>query len=178
MDALIIYESLYGNTRAIADAIADGLREAGAGVAVVAASDASGDQLEAAGLLVIGGPTHVHGMTSERSRKAAQRDAAKHDLPEPDVAQPAMRDWFDDIAPGDGRRAAAFDTRIGKPKILTGSAAHGIADRLRRHGYDVVDEESFLVEGTAGPLHDGELDRARGWGSALAARAKTAADLR
>jgi Flavodoxin len=179
MDVLIIYESLYGNTQAIAGAIADGLREAAeADVAVVAAPQVSGDRLVTAGLLVIGGPTHVHGMTSARSRQAAQRDAAKHHLPEPDVTQPAMRDWFDDIAPGDGRRAAAFDTRIDKPKILTGSAAHGIADRLRRHGYDVVDEQSFLVEGTAGPIHEGELDRAHAWGRTLAARVTTAVDPR
>ncbi len=60
--------------------------------------------------------------------------------------------------------AAAFDTRLGKPKLVTGSAAKGIAKRLRRHGYQVVGEESFIVDEGPGPLHEGEVDRAREWG--------------
>jgi hypothetical protein len=178
MHALILYESMFGNTRAIADAIADGLRDAGsAEVAVMAAPEASPDEVEAAALLVVGGPTHVHGMASARSLKAAQADAVKHDRPDPALTEPVIRDWFETIVPGGGRRAAAFDTRIGKPKLITGSAAHGVADRLRRHGYDVVAEDSFIVDGTAGPLHEGELDRARAWGSSLASQVEVAAAL-
>ena len=66
---------------------------------------------------------------------------------------------------------AAFDTRIDKPKIVTGSAAKGIARRLRRHGYQqVIDPESFLVAGTDGPLLIGEPERARQWGEQVATR--------
>jgi hypothetical protein len=68
-------------------------------------------------------------------------------------------------------RAAAFDTRLPKSKFLTGSAAKGIAKRLSGRGYDVVGEESFLVDDMAGPLHEGELERAREWGRGLASGA-------
>ena len=66
-------------------------------------------------------------------------------------------------------RAAAFDTRIGWPKLVSGSAARGIAKRLDHRGFDVVGEESFVVDDSAGPLHEGELDRARAWARSLAA---------
>jgi hypothetical protein len=81
-----------------------------------------------------------------------------------------LRAWFETIGKADGRHAAAFDTRGDKPKVLTGSAAKGIARRLRRHGYEVIGEESFLVADIAGPLREGELDRAKDWGRALVTR--------
>jgi flavodoxin-like protein len=170
MNALVVYESLYGNTRQIADAIAEGLRDT-AHVDVVAVGDASASVVDTADMLVVGGPTHIHGLTSNVSRKGARNDAAKQGLPEPDVAGPPLRGWFDGIQPlQQARAAAAFDTRIGKPKLLTGSAASGIARRLRRRGYHVVAEESFIVDDTAGPLQEGELERARSWGRALPSR--------
>jgi hypothetical protein len=79
-----------------------------------------------------------------------------------------VRDWLHDLEPVDGLRAAAFDTRAQGHKLITGSASRGIARRLRQHGYDVIDTASFLVADTAGPLEDGELDRARTWGAKLA----------
>ena len=167
MNALVVYESLYGNTRQVADAIAEGLREA-AHVDVLAVADAPASSLAAADMLVVGGPTHIHGLTSALSREGARDDAVKTGLPQPDLAGPPLRQWFDGVQrPEQRRAAAAFDTRIGKSKLLTGSAASGIARRLRRHGYDVVGEESFIVDDTAGPLQEGELERARAWGRAL-----------
>jgi hypothetical protein len=51
---------------------------------------------------------------------------------------------------------------------MAGGAAHGIARRLRRHGYELVAEpESFVIEGTEGPLRAGEPDRVRAWGADL-----------
>ena len=73
------------------------------------------------------------------------------------------------VADGGGRPAASFDTRIGKPKFLTGSAAKGIAHRLEQHGYRVVGSESFTVAGTAGPLQAGEAERACAWARGLVA---------
>jgi hypothetical protein len=167
MKAVVVYESLYGNTHAVADAVADGMRES-TQVEVVAVADATPPLVAGADLLVVGGPTHVHGMSSDRSRKGAVDDAHKKDRPEPDVHGPALRTWFDGLDKAIGTRAAAFDTRIGKPKVLTGSAAKGISQRLNRHGYEVVGEESFIVDDTDGPLHEGELERARAWGRELA----------
>ena len=167
MNAVIVFESLFGNTREIAEAVAEGLGS-GAQVALTQVADAEASLFADADLLVVGGPTHVHGMVSERSRVGAVGVAGTQGLPEPDLHGPALRDWFDEIPAGNGRRAAAFDTRIGKSKVLTGSAAGRIVRLLGRAHYDVVGEESFIVEGTAGPLREGELDRARAWGRDLA----------
>lgn len=168
MKVVVVYESLFGNTRDIAELVAQGLR-ASAEVVSVSVADVAGVALDDADLLVVGGPTHVHGMTSSFSRKGAQDDARKKGLPEPSLEEAGLRDWLDGIDAGNGRRAATFDTRIGKPKLLTGSAAHKIAQRLRGHGYAIVGEESFIVEDTAGPLREGERDRALEWGRGLAA---------
>ena len=87
---------------------------------------------------------------------------------EPGAADgPGLRRWLSQRS-GDGKRAAAFDTRLDRSPILTGAAARGIARRLRRRGYEVIaDPESFLVEDSEGPLAEGELERARAWGASL-----------
>ena len=80
-----------------------------------------------------------------------------------------MRGWIDALPDGAwGPRAAVFDTRANKPVLLVGSAARGMAHRLRRRGYTLATEpESFFVHGTPGPLEEGELDRAAEWGKGL-----------
>jgi Flavodoxin len=164
----VVYESLYGNTFHIAEAVADGLKGVGE-VSLVNVCDA--DPALAAGLdlLVVGGPTHVHGMSSRLTRKNAAADAEKRGHTAPDVAGMPVRDWLEGLPSGDGRAAAAFDTRADKPKVLVGSAAKGIAKRLRGRGFDVVGEESFLVGGLDGPLQEGEVERARAWAEHLVA---------
>lgn len=86
--------------------------------------------------------------------------------------QPSVREWLDALpAAGPGVFAAAFATRLNKPAWLTGSAARGIATRLRRKGYHHLSEPTnFLVSGSYGPLDDGEIDRARQRGDTLAIR--------
>jgi hypothetical protein len=80
------------------------------------------------------------------------------------------RGWIDTLPNGArGPRVATFDTRAHKPALLVGSAAAGISRRLRQHGYALAAEpESFFVEGTSGPLEEGELERAWEWGRTLA----------
>jgi hypothetical protein len=152
MRATVICESSFGNTRAIAEAIAEALD-----AEVLSAGDPI--ELDEVDLLVVGAPTHVHGIPSERSRKAAVDQGGSDG--------PGVRDWLDDLPHGSGR-AAAFDTRFDKPAFLTGSAAKGIARRLRRRGFELVAEpESFFVLATEGPLKDGELERAAEWALAL-----------
>ncbi|MCC6224136.1 MAG: flavodoxin domain-containing protein [Thermoleophilia bacterium] len=174
MKALVVYESAYGNTRAAAEAVAAGLAES-AEVVLRAVGDAGPEQLAGADLLVVGGPTHVHGLVSHRSLQAAQEDALKHPEElhfEGDLDGPPLREWLDARGAAEGVRAAAFDTRIGKPRLVTGSAAKRIARRLELHGYQLVaPPESFVVDGSAGPLHEGELERAREWGRVLAGTA-------
>ena len=166
MNAIVVYESVYGNTRAVAEAVAEGL---GAAV-VLAVKEAIGRAGEAE-LLVVGGPTHMHGLATARSRQMAA--AAAHEdggaAIEPGATdEPGLRRWLHELAHSDGAHAAAFDTRLDKSPWLTGVAARGIARRLRHRGYEVLSEESFPVEDSEGPLEEGELDRARAWGGRLA----------
>lgn len=170
MRAVVVYESMYGNTHLIADAIGAGLSTA-FDVRVVPVSTAWPEVIADADLVVVGGPTHVHGMSRASTRKAAVQAANKPVgglKVEPDALGPGLREWFGWL----GRypvRAAAFDTRMHGHATLTGRAAKGIARRLREHGFDVVAEpESFLVT-KQDRLEPQEQDRARDWGTKLAA---------
>lgn len=71
MKALVAFESIYGNTRAVAEAIAEGLEPLGA-VEVLSVDDAGDGAVEGADLLVVGGPTHMHGLSVSLSRIAAR----------------------------------------------------------------------------------------------------------
>jgi hypothetical protein len=129
-----------------------------------------------ADLLVVGAPTHMHGLPTTFSRKMAARASEEEHLElDPSATSgPGIRARLSSLE-GEGRFAAAFDTRGDANAALTGSAARGIAKRLRRHGFELVGEpESFLVEDAEGPLADGELDRAREWGRSLVSRVASA----
>lgn len=175
MPALVVHESIYGNTRAVAEAIADGLRRhLDARTCPVGAAD--GTTIEGADLLVVGGPTHMHGLASSLSRRMAVQAGRDDgvDVEEDATGDRGLRKWLADLDGHEGR-AAAFDTRLDRSPVMTGVAARGIAHRLRRHHFEVVaDPESFLVEDAEGPLADGELERAREWGDALGRIASTA----
>jgi flavodoxin-like protein len=171
MQVVIVYESMYGNTHVVADAIGAGLEPA-ADVLVVPVSKAYPELLHDAALVVVGGPTHVHGMSRATTRKGAAEAAQKPDSGlalEPGALGPGLRDWFGTV----GRHsamAAAFDTRLHGPAAVTGRASKGIARELRRHGFDMAAEpESFIVT-KDNQLVAGETDRARTWGARLAAR--------
>lgn len=184
MNAVVVYESMFGNTHEIADHIAQGLRDSIAptnvgiesiDVAVVAVGDATEELLASADLLVVGGPTHVHAMSSERSRSGAKDMADKDDdlHLDPDAEGPGLRDWFDELPDSRTGRAAAFDTRAHASTILTGQASKGIAKRLRRHGFDLVMEpESFFVD-KHNHLEPDEAERATQWGRTLGAAITT-----
>ena len=176
MKITIVYESMFGNTHEVAKAIGDGLREAqpDAEVECVAVGDAAPELIKSTDLLVVGGPTHIRGMTSHFSRKmgisgegkAEAKGEPAHEFEE-DAKGPGVREWFDGLpkveSPG---RAAAFDTRLGSP--MAGGAARGVARRLRKHGYHLVsDPEGFVVDDAYGPLRAGELERAKQWGAQL-----------
>jgi hypothetical protein len=172
MKIVIVYESMYGNTRMIAEAVASGLGTDDEAVLVPVAR-AGPEQLDGAGLVVVGGPTHVHGMSRASTRKKAAeaaREPGSGLTMAPDADGRGLRDWFADL----GRvpaAAAAFDTRLDGPALFTGRASTGIARRLRQHGCTMVAEpESFLVT-RDNRLRAGEEDRARTWGRQLAAQA-------
>ena len=171
MRAVVIYESMYGNTHLVAEAIGAGLRTAFE-VSVVPVSQADPAVLAGAGLVVVGGPTHAHGMSRAATRKAAVEAAGKPASPlkvEPDALGPGLRDWFASLGHYQVK-AAAFDTRVHGPAALTGRASKGVARLLHAHGFDVVAQpESFLVS-RRDQLEPQETTRAREWGTKLAGR--------
>lgn len=170
MRALVVYESMYGNTHLIADAIGRGMGEDN-DVSVIPVEQAEQSLLAGADLVVVGGPTHGHSMSRESTRQAAVADAAKPDKDltlDPDAEGPGLRDWFDGLDKVDGIAGAAFDTRFDMPAALTGRASKGINKRLHRHGFtEVADPQSFFVE-KGNTLEEGEDLRAQAWGRKLA----------
>jgi Flavodoxin len=164
--ALVIFESMFGNTRTIAEAVAEGLSSR-FGVDLTEVSLAPTRIAEDVSLVVVGGPTHAFGLTRARTRQDA---ATQADGP---LVSPAggLREWLEVAErPWSGVGAAAFDTRIDKPRV-PGSAARGAEKRLRRLGFRVVAAaESFYVTGTKGPLLPGESERACRWAEQVAAR--------
>jgi Flavodoxin len=173
MKAVVAYESIYGNTRLVAEAVAAGLQPLGE-VQVMSVNHGDTGAADGADVLVVGGPTHMHGLATTMSRQQAAQAADEEEevSVEPGATDgPGLRKWLTHRS-GDGRLAAAFDTRLDRSPVLTGAAARGIAKRLRRRGYELIaDPESFLVEDSEGPLAEGELDGARAWGQSLVARA-------
>ena len=164
MKALIVYESMFGNTRQIAKAIGEGLGgtvetelvEVGEAPAVLAGVD----------LLVVGGPTHALGMSRPQTRESATEYTD-----EPLVSRgPGIREWLGGLTQYKGAAATAFDTKVDKP-WMPGSASGAATRRLRKLGFDLaVPPTSFLVDGITGPLGEGEVARARRWGERLATK--------
>jgi Flavodoxin len=172
MKALIVYESMYGNTAAVGNAIASSLRSRGLDVETQPVTKVDPGATADIDVLVVGGPTHVHGMSRSSTRKTAAEDD-KNTFSEPTL-EPGLREWLKRLPTGTSRLAAAFDTRIDKPAILTGSAAKGIGHRLEDRGFRlIVDPESFLVSGQ-NKLIDGELEHAATWGTEVAERSAAA----
>ncbi|GAA0504659.1 hypothetical protein Ade02nite_70480 [Paractinoplanes deccanensis] len=160
--ALVVYESLFGNTEAVARAVAEGLGETFEVKVVEAREMPSAGDVD---LLVAGAPTHAFGLSRPRTRE----DAARQGEVRPGSVGVGLREYLDVSPSLPGTAAATFDTRINKP-LVPGSAAHRAHRRLRRLGCRMLlPAESFRVEGVDGPLVAGELGRARAWGARLAA---------
>jgi len=168
--AVIVYESMFGNTHAIADAVGKSL-EPMLEVVVVPLAEAGRERLGDADLLVVGGPTHFHGMSRSSSRKWAAGMAQKpgNDLVlDRDAEGPGVRDWLASLGNGD-TKVAAFDTRFNGLAGFTGRASKAISRKLRKRGFEVVAKpESFLVD-SKHHLQPGEETRAQEWGKRLAA---------
>ena len=162
MKALVVYETLFGNTEEVARAIGRGLAETLA-VDVVDVGHAPTDPDPGVALVVAGGPTHAFSMTRESTRADARKQGAPV---EPGIG---LREWLSALP----RRRhetllATFDTKVVRP-ALPGSAGNAAGRLGRRHGYQMIDRpETFVVAGTTGPLLPGELDRATAWGRTLA----------
>lgn len=162
MDAVIVYESAWGNTKIIAEAVAEGLVSALDVGMILDVSFAPPADTITADLLVLGAPTHAFGLSRPQTREeAARRGGHPGDI--------GVREWIG--AAGDLHLpVAVFDTHVRHPN-LPGTASKKAAKLLRSHGASLVAKpESFYVEGYEGPVLPGEIDRARKWGAELAQR--------
>lgn len=165
--ALVVYESVFGDARAIAHAIADGLSSR-LPTDVVDAGEAPADVGPDVDLLVVGGPNHGFSMPRPSTREGA---VTQYGARITDTSR-GLHEWLDAVRIGDVAvtRAAAFDTRSDHPKLLVklDHAARTEEKLLRAHGLQILaPAEHFYVTDAQGPLADGEEDRARQWGAAL-----------
>jgi hypothetical protein len=171
MRAVIVYESMYGNTHAVANCVAEGMRDKACDVTVVPVGRATQELIAHCDLLVLGGPTHVHGLPRPSTRKSAAEAAGKPGSGltlETGALGPGLREWLHNLEPGRGAAAAAFDTRMDGPVLFTGQASRTVAQQLRRRGYRVLTPlQSFLVS-KQNRLDASQVERARTWGAALA----------
>lgn len=160
MKAIVVYESHWGNTAAIARAIAEGI---GPDAQAMSTAQATGAVVAGLDLIVAGSPLLGFSLPTDGMLKGIAANAAKDPVP-PDLTHPSMRAWLEALPQGQGH-AAAFETRIW---WSPGSAAKAILQRLEAHGYHPLDKaQKFIVEDKYGPLRGGELERAKAWGAAL-----------
>jgi flavorubredoxin len=161
MTALVVYESHFGNTAAVARAIAEGI---GPEARAVPTDEATPDAIAAADLLVAGAPVMAFGLPKDQMIQTTVTDPK---APQPgDVSHPSLRSWLETL-PAGSAPAAMFETRLW---WSPGGATGAIGKYLANAGYRVVGKgEKFVVSGSYGPLKEGELDRARTWGTELRA---------
>lgn len=170
MSILIVHESMFGNTSAIAEAIAEGMQKelardrdplSSPPVRVMTVAEAPTEIPEDVALLLVGGPTHAFSMSRESTREDAIRQGATAG------AATGIREWIDNVVPRSDLPVRTFDTRV-HVRMLPGSAAKTAASALRHKGFKSAERgESFWVGGTSGPLSHDEVVRARAWGAAL-----------
>jgi flavodoxin len=145
MKALIIYDSLYGNTENIAKAIGGAISN---DVKVLPVGQANPAELKSLDLLILGSPT-------QGGRVTKPMQAFLDKIPSTSLK---------------GIKVAAFDTRYTSRFVkIFGYAAGRIADNLKGKGGTLVTSpEGFFVTGKEGPLKEGELERADGWAKSIA----------
>lgn len=154
MRTVVLYDSAYGNTEAVAQTIAKALRAYGRSKALLITNASAGDLREAE-LVIVGSPTQGGRPTT------------------------GVQDFIKQLNPRAlyGIRTAAFDTRFAKREQgrglrllmgVIGFAAPKIASLLKSKGGVIVGEpQGFIVGDTEGPLRQGELERAAAWARTL-----------
>ncbi len=148
MESLVVYDSKFGNTQKVAEAVADGLRARGA-VRLLGLNTVLPQKLGRVDLLFVGGPTQAHGMSAR------------------------MRQFLDALVTrsAPGMLAATFDTRFRMPAMISGSAAKTIARKLRGAGVRMfAPPQSFFVSQGVPELEEGETERAAAWAKDIADR--------
>ena len=168
MRALVVYESVFGDARTIAHAIAEGLSTAAVPADVVAAGEAPTEIGPDVELLVVGGPNHAFGMPRPSTREGAVKQYGA-DIPD---TGSGLHEWLEAVQVAGGAIvAAAFDTRgSGHPMLTKMDRASRTEEKLlgKLGAHIVAPAEHFFVADTKGPLVEGEEGRARAWGRTLA----------
>lgn len=169
MKALVVYESLWGNTAAIAAAIAEGI---GPHARAVHTGEVDPGDVRHANLLVVGAPVHAFGLPTEATKHSVDARPVPNGAITPDTHQPTLRSWLENAPITEGV-AAAFDTRI------KGPLGHGGASKIEKlliaRGRTIAAPSmGFYVKNDKAPsapasmLIKGEIERAREWGESLA----------
>lgn len=148
MKAVVVYDSQYGNTKKVAEAVGTAL---GGESEVLRVGNAGLSSVKDVDLIVVGSPTHGGSPTEAIQAFLSRMEGS---LPT-------------------GTRVAAFDTRLAARWVaIFGYAAPKIADALREAGGTLVAQpEGFVVRGRKGPLREGELERAADWARQLVGEA-------
>jgi hypothetical protein len=170
--AIVIYESMFGDNRQVAEAITAGLEQAGVAAEAVEVGVAPRAVDAEVDLVIVGSPNHGWSMPREATRADA---ATKTD--EPLVSQGiGVREWLAEASLRKGLRTAAYDTRGSHPKaVVKFDHASTSIDKglIKLGGSRLLPAEHFLVADMKGPLEPGEVERAQAWGATLG-RALTA----
>ncbi|GAA2110736.1 hypothetical protein GCM10009841_33020 [Microlunatus panaciterrae] len=160
MHAVVVYESMFGDTQQVAEAVAAGMTDEMT-VEVVEVSDAPHQLASDIDLLVIGAPSHAFSVSREHTRgEHAPRGQVSSGC--------AVREWLETLQHEGDVPFVAFDTKAAQPG-LPGSATHAADRRLQLLGFQrLAPAETFFVSGVAGSLVTGEVARATRWGKVLA----------
>jgi flavodoxin len=159
--AIVVYESLWGNTAEVARAIAEGI---GGGTRAVSTSEATAAALAGADLVVAGAPILGFRLPTDDMRRSVLTTERRAPRPA-DLSHPSMRAWLEGLPAGHGR-FATFETGLW---WSPGGATKSIAEKMAAVGYEEVFKgRRFVVRGRYGPLRDGEVEKARSWGAELA----------
>ena len=170
--ALVVFESMFGNTEQVARAVADGLEAEGVPTRVVEVSAAPAALPPSVELLVVGAPTHAFSLSRPKTRTEAVRQGADESK-----AAIGLREWLETVRPPTDQpvHVAVYDTRATKVRRLPAAAGPSAARLAKRRRFSRVDRPvAFLVDDLQGPLVDGEIDRATSWGRSLAASGRSA----
>lgn len=144
--ALVVYDSVYGNTEKVAKALAAGLESSKVEVSCVKVDKVEVDRLGEVDLLAVGSPTHAWS-ASKPVKEFLERLKSVNGL--------------------SGKKAFAFDTKM--KSRLAGSAGGKIEGKLKGLGLTIVKPHaSAVVKGREGPLEEGAEEAFNQLGAELA----------
>ena len=169
MNVAVVYESMFGNTRLIAEAISRGLNGRHR-VSLLRVGEAPGALDGSVDALVIGAPTHAQGLSTLDTRIEATAWAADPEREvalEPRTEPLGVREWLTAL-PALPALCTAFDTRADALRLFTGAASSTISRQLRRRGTrPLLRPQSFIVT-KINRLKPDEIARAERWAQELA----------